>query len=129
MSTIAATDLAAAVEDAAAYLYVWALKDIPQDLRDALAAALERETSVPGKRVLETINRNVNIADSEKNLVRLSSLYKWYGGDFEQVAGSALNFAARYSPPLKTALDSGKKPQIEWLDYDWLLNSTANAPK
>ena len=26
------------VEDAAAHLYVWALKDIPQDLRDALAA-------------------------------------------------------------------------------------------
>ena len=28
-----------------------------------------RETSVPGKRVLETIHRNVNIADCEKNLV------------------------------------------------------------
>ena len=39
MSTITTTDLAQAVEDAAAHLYVWALKDIPQDLRDALAAA------------------------------------------------------------------------------------------
>ena len=36
MSTITTTDLAQAVEDAAAHLYVWALKDIPQDLRDAL---------------------------------------------------------------------------------------------
>ena len=35
MSTITTTDLEAVVEDAAAYLYVWALKDIPQDLRDA----------------------------------------------------------------------------------------------
>ena len=43
MSAVA-TDLQRAVEDAAAYLYVWALKDIPQDLRDALAAARERET-------------------------------------------------------------------------------------
>ena len=68
MSAVA-TDLQHAVEDAAAYLYVWALKDIPQDLRDALAAARERETSVPGKRVLETIHRNINIADDEKNLV------------------------------------------------------------
>ena len=50
-------------------MYVWALKDIPQDLRDALAAARDRETSVPGRRVLETIHRNVSIADSEKNLV------------------------------------------------------------
>ena len=66
MSTITTTDLAQAVEDAAAHLYVWALKDIPQDLRDALAAARERETSVTGIRVLETIHRNVEIADEEK---------------------------------------------------------------
>ena len=63
------TDLQHAVEDAAAHLYVWALKDIPQDLRDALAAARLRETSVPGKRVLETIHKNVNIADRDNNLV------------------------------------------------------------
>ncbi len=57
------------VLEAAAHLYVWALKDIPQDLRDALGAALERETSVTGIRVLETIHRNVEIADEQKNLV------------------------------------------------------------
>src|SRR5262249_8525915 len=68
MSTVA-TALQHTVEDAAAHLYVWALKDIPQDLRDALAAARERETSVPGRRVLETIHRNVNVADEERNLV------------------------------------------------------------
>ncbi len=63
------TDLARAVADAAAHLYVWALKDIPQDLRDALAAARDRETSITGIRVLETIHRNVEIADDQKNLV------------------------------------------------------------
>src|SRR5690242_5591096 len=63
------TELQHAVEDAAARLYVGALKDIPADLRAALAAARERETSVPGRRVLETIHRNVSVADSEKNLV------------------------------------------------------------
>jgi fumarate hydratase subunit alpha/L(+)-tartrate dehydratase alpha subunit len=68
MSTVA-TDLEAVVEDAAAYLYVWALKDIPQDLRDALAAARERETSTPGRRVLDTIVRNVEVADEQRNLV------------------------------------------------------------
>ncbi|MGZ4290315.1 MAG: fumarate hydratase, partial [Gaiellaceae bacterium] len=69
MSIDITTDLQGAVEDAAAHLYVWALKDIPQDLRDALADARLRETSVPGKRVLETIHKNVNIADSQNNLV------------------------------------------------------------
>jgi tartrate/fumarate subfamily iron-sulfur-dependent hydro-lyase alpha chain len=69
MSTVTGIDIQHAVEDAAAHLYVWALKDIPQDLRDALAAAKDRETSVTGQRVLQTIHRNINIADEEKNLV------------------------------------------------------------
>jgi tartrate/fumarate subfamily iron-sulfur-dependent hydro-lyase alpha chain len=63
------TDLEGIVEDAAAHLYVWALKDIPQDLRDALADAAERETSVSGRRVLSTILRNVEVADDQQNLV------------------------------------------------------------
>src|SRR5947209_20630327 len=63
------TDLEGIVEDAAAHLYVWALKDIPQDLRDALADAAKRETSVTGQRVLSTILKNVQIADDQHNLV------------------------------------------------------------
>ena len=69
MSVLTGTDLQQAVEDAAAHLYVWSLKDIPQDLRDALADAAGRETSVPGQRVLQTILKNVQIADSQANLV------------------------------------------------------------
>ena len=62
-------DLGGVVEDAAAHLYVWALKDIPQDLRDALSEARGRETSVPGRRVLDTIVRNVEVAERDENLV------------------------------------------------------------
>jgi len=68
MSTTA-VGLEDVVVEAAAHLYVWALKDIPRDLRDALAAACERETSVAGIRVLETIRRNVVVADEQENLV------------------------------------------------------------
>jgi fumarate hydratase subunit alpha len=68
MSTVA-TDIQKAVEDAAAYLYVWALKDIPQDLRNAIRDARERETSTGGQRVLDTIIRNVSIADDQTTLV------------------------------------------------------------
>jgi uncharacterized membrane protein YdjX (TVP38/TMEM64 family) len=64
--------------------------------------------------------------EPDKNVVHLTSLYKWYGSDFEQVAGSVLNFAARYSPQLKAALDAGRKPKVEWLDYDWTLNGKEN---
>jgi fumarate hydratase subunit alpha len=64
-----AIDIQKAVEDAAAYLYVWALKDIPQDLRDAIVDAREKETTTTGQRVLDTIIRNVAVADEEKKLV------------------------------------------------------------
>ena len=48
MSIDVDTDLRHAVEDAAAHLYVWALKDIPQDLRDALADARRPRDVGPG---------------------------------------------------------------------------------
>jgi tartrate/fumarate subfamily iron-sulfur-dependent hydro-lyase alpha chain len=69
MTAAIATDLQAAVEDAAAHLYVWALKDIPQDLRDALADARGKETSTTGRRVLDTILRNVQVAEDRNNIV------------------------------------------------------------
>jgi len=64
--------------------------------------------------------------DPESNVVRLTQLYLWYGGDFEQVAGGALEFAARYSPELKAATASGATPRIVWIEYDWSLNSKQN---
>jgi tartrate/fumarate subfamily iron-sulfur-dependent hydro-lyase alpha chain len=67
--SVVATDLQKAVADAAAHLYVWALSDIPRDLRDAIRDARERETSTPGRRVLETIVRNIDVAEQEKNLI------------------------------------------------------------
>jgi uncharacterized membrane protein YdjX (TVP38/TMEM64 family) len=54
--------------------------------------------------------------------VRLTQLYDWYGGDFAQVAGSPLEYAAHYSPALKQVLNAGKKPKIDWIEYDWALN-------
>ena len=60
------------------------------------------------------------------NEVHLTKLYDWYGADFKQVADSVLDFAARYSVPLKSALEKAKKPRIKWLDYDWTLNDRKN---
>jgi len=69
VSTTVDTSLEKAVEETAAHLYVWALKDIPQDLRDALRDASQRETHKVGRRILETIATNVAVADENKNLV------------------------------------------------------------
>lgn len=64
----------------------------------------------------------------DSGVLHLTRLYLWYGGDFRQVAGSVPNFAARYSPELKQSQDAGTAPKIEWLAYDWALNTTANKP-
>jgi fumarate hydratase subunit alpha/L(+)-tartrate dehydratase alpha subunit len=64
-----ALDLAAAVEETAARLYVTALKGVTQDIRDALADARVRETSISGQRVLDTILRNIEVADSGDTLL------------------------------------------------------------
>jgi tartrate/fumarate subfamily iron-sulfur-dependent hydro-lyase alpha chain len=69
VSATVETTLRQAVEDAAAELYVWSLKDIPRDLRDALEDALERETHQIGRRILETIHTNVAVADEGQRLV------------------------------------------------------------
>ena len=53
--------------------------------------------------------------DADKKVVYLTSLYDWYGGDFAQVAGSVVQFAARYSPALKQQLDVGVKSKVVFL--------------
>ena len=58
--------------------------------------------------------------------IELTSLYEWYGGDFEQVAGSVLAYAARYDADLEYDLSQGHEPEVRFLDYDWSLNEQAS---
>lgn len=64
--------------------------------------------------------------DPNANVLRLTSLYNWYGSDFEQAAGSVAQFASRYFPALKQAMNAGRKPKVQFLDYDWSLNGKEN---
>jgi uncharacterized membrane protein YdjX (TVP38/TMEM64 family) len=64
--------------------------------------------------------------DPESGTVALTRLYEWYRGDFEQVAGSVLAYAAQWSEPLGEALGRGERLDVVWLDYDWRLNSSDN---
>jgi len=78
---------------------------------------------------VHTHDRWIQIA-ADGQSVGLTSLYKWYGGDFEQVAGpggSVLKYAASQSPALKKLMDAGHNPSVRYLDYDWSLNSVENA--
>ncbi|ELP31041.1 VTT domain-containing protein [Rhodopirellula baltica] len=60
------------------------------------------------------------------NELRLTKLYDWYAGDFLQSAESLPHFAATYSQSLRQANDSEQDPTVEWLPYDWSLNSHPN---
>ena len=55
--------------------------------------------------------------------VELTALYQWYAGDFEQVAGSVLEYVARYDDNLAADLAAGHRPTIRHLDYNWSLNA------
>jgi len=61
-----------AIETAACELYLRALKDIPADVRAALAGALRNEQSAghqTAEQVMFTILENIETADSENTLV------------------------------------------------------------
>jgi len=66
--------------------------------------------------------------DQAGDAVYLTSLYNWYGGDFETVADSVLDYVAGHVPELRSAVESGRVPEVRWLDYDWKLNDVHNAP-
>jgi hypothetical protein len=60
--------------------------------------------------------------DEKKGTLRLTKLYDWFHGDFEQVAGTTVDFAARFNTKLAAMLKAGKRPTVEFIDYDWSLN-------
>lgn len=65
--------------------------------------------------------------DPDRNVVHLTKLYDWYGSDFtQQQAPSVLDYAARYAPELRQALEAGRNPDVQWLEYDWTLDSRQN---
>jgi len=63
----------------------------------------------PAKNRVDPINRTLF----------LSSIFKWFRGDFEAASGSLPAYVARY-------IDAGTAPvadyDVEFLDYDWSLN-------
>jgi len=66
--------------------------------------------------------------DKQAGALHLTALYDWYGGDFEQAAGSVLKYVAQVKPEVQEMLDAGNPPRVKFLDYDWSLNTQENMP-
>jgi hypothetical protein len=61
-----------------------------------------------------------NRYDPATNTLHLSSIFKWFGADFEaEAGGSVAAYVGRY---LNDAGASAPGVRIEFLDYDWSLN-------
>jgi len=61
----------------------------------------------------------------DRGRLYLTELYRWFAGDFEQVDGSPLKHAAKYSPELAARLAKDDIPKVLYIPYDWSLNSQA----
>ncbi len=60
--------------------------------------------------------------DATNSVLRLTKLYDWFAGDFEQVSGTILDHAAKFNKELAALLKADKRPAVEFLEYDWGLN-------
>lgn len=63
-----------------------------------------------------------NVIDRAKGELRLSSIFDWFGDDFERDAGSVRGWVARYASEADAAWIRSTEPRIRFLDYSWKLN-------
>lgn len=66
-------------------------------------------------------------ADGGDATLRLSSIFKWFGEDFESKAGSLLAFVTPYLPQgeRERVERQGDRIKVQFLPYDWTLNDVA----
>jgi hypothetical protein len=70
--------------------------------------------------------------DAARGEIYLSRIFKWFGEDFSSYKGVSrywgktngiLSFVAKYLPKGTQRYVRDEKLDVEWLDYDWSLNS------
>jgi uncharacterized membrane protein YdjX (TVP38/TMEM64 family) len=66
-------------------------------------------------------------AGSDGKTARVSSIFKWFAGDFAAAGGVAAFIRARAEPGLGGRLARLEDTGLSYLDYDWSLNDTARS--
>lgn len=62
--------------------------------------------------------------DPNTRTLKVSEIYQRFKPHFVKAAGSIEAFVARYNPEVKAALDAGEKVKIEFIEFDWRVNTT-----
>ena len=93
-------------------------------LRDEayVASEIDKQLDAASMNFLSDRSRNRYLPDSKK--LEISSIFKWYGGDFVKKFGSLEAFLAdRVTDiPEQQRIIREKKAALSYLEYDWLLN-------
>lgn len=89
------------------------------------AGTLETQLDDQGRQFVQDAEKNK--FDLTTKRARLSSIFKWYQGDFGASDQAALLAAARYAPDnIRQAIESDPGAwKVDYLAYDWSLNDTA----
>jgi hypothetical protein len=67
----------------------------------------------------EFLQSDKNYYDANKKRLYLSSIFKWYKGDF---AGGLNSYLSQYAEDLRLSPEQVKQAKISYLDYNWSLN-------
>ncbi|MCR4318765.1 MAG: DUF547 domain-containing protein [Candidatus Brocadiaceae bacterium] len=67
-------------------------------------------------------NKSRNSLDKENEVLYLSSIFKWYEGDFIQKGEKLEEYIARYLNQKDAEFIRNNKVTVKYLDYDWGLN-------
>lgn len=65
-----------------------------------------------------------NEFDQDHRIARVSSIFNWYAGDFDEVGG-VRKFLARFAPAGEVPFLEGPGTRIEYQTYHWGLNDTS----
>ena len=66
-------------------------------------------------------------AGGDGRTARVSSIFKWFAGDFSASGGVAAFIRAKAGPELSAKLGALTDAGLSYLDYDWSLNDTARS--
>lgn len=109
------------------FALVCAAKSCPPLRNEAFVAArLETQLRDAARNFLSDKDRNY--FDGGTGTLYLSSIFKWYGDDFNKTYGSAQQFIATViaGSKIEEVKIANEKTPVEYLNYDWTLNDASN---
>ena len=99
--------------------------DLPAEPFDAarLDAQLDQQAAV----FLSNATKGLK-PGADGRTARVSSIFKWFAGDFAASGGVAAFIRAKSSPGVAAQLGAFTDAGLSYLDYDWSLDDTARSP-